>query len=179
MRERKSLSYSIVMRLASSPSVRSICAGAKTGRIHSEREEEEAVFSEKRVSEEEEAGRRIRAAIEGETGDWMRSRSGIEISLVVQRVEVTGDEFEGPAMGWCTRESGSWMLRGSLRIRRRPRRCSMLMRQRWWMSRVEKRVWMRLWASLTSWCSCRTSWCVSLSCRSKRLALLLPLCSNV
>ena len=70
------------MGLASSPSVRSMRTGngvgAKTGRMRSEREEEEVLFSEKRVSEEEEeAGRRILAASVGETGDWMRSDSGI------------------------------------------------------------------------------------------------------
>ena len=74
--------YSRVMGLVSSPSVRSTRtgkgAGAKTGRMRSEREEEEALLSEKRVfEEEEEAGRRMRAASVGETGDWIRSDSGI------------------------------------------------------------------------------------------------------
>ena len=69
-------------------------AGAKTGRMRSEREEEEALFSEKRVSdEEEEAGRRILAASEGETGDWIRTDNGIETLLV------TDEESEGPEMG--------------------------------------------------------------------------------
>ena len=76
------LNYSIVMGLVSSPSVRSTRtgkgAGVKTGRMRSEREEEEALLSEKRVfEEEEEAGRRMRAASVGETGDWIRSDSGI------------------------------------------------------------------------------------------------------
>ena len=65
------------MGFSLSPSVRSTGAGMKTGRIRPEREEEEALFSEKRVSEEEEAGNRIRAASEGETGDRMRSESEI------------------------------------------------------------------------------------------------------
>ena len=70
------------MGLVSSPSVRSMRlsneTGAKTGRMRSEREEEEALLSEKRVfEEEEEAGRRMRAASVGETGDWIRSDSGI------------------------------------------------------------------------------------------------------
>ena len=70
------------MGLVSSPSVRSTRtgkgAGAKIGRICSEREEEEALLSEKRVfEEEEEAGRRMRAASVGETGDWIRSDNGI------------------------------------------------------------------------------------------------------
>ena len=80
--EKKLLNYSIVMGLVSSPSVRSMWTsngvGAKTGRMRSEREEEEALLSEKRVfEEEEEAGRRMRAASVGETGDWIRSDSGI------------------------------------------------------------------------------------------------------
>ena len=70
------------MGLVSSPSVRSMRtgngAGVKTGRMCSEREEEEELFLDKRVSEEEEeAGRRILAVSEGDTGDWMRSDSGI------------------------------------------------------------------------------------------------------
>ena len=70
------------MGLDSSPSVKSMRAGnsigAKTGRMRSEREEEEALLSEKRVFEEgEEAGRRMRAASVGETGDWIRSDNGI------------------------------------------------------------------------------------------------------
>ena len=58
MKKGKFLDYSIVMGLVSSPSVRSMRtgkgAGAKTGRMRSEREEEEALLSEKRVFEEEE-----------------------------------------------------------------------------------------------------------------------------
>ena len=86
------------MGLVSSPSVRSTRtgkgAGAKTGRMRSEREEEEGLSSEKRVSdEEEEAGRRILAASEGETGDWIRTDNGIGTILA------TGEESEGPGMG--------------------------------------------------------------------------------
>ena len=60
------------MGLVSSPSVRSKRtgkdAGVKTGRMRSEREEEEASLSGKRVfEEEEEAGRRMRVASVGET----------------------------------------------------------------------------------------------------------------
>ena len=52
------------------------------------------LFSEKRVSdEEEEAGRRILAASEGETGDWIRTDNGIGMLLVI------GEESEGPEMG--------------------------------------------------------------------------------
>ena len=74
--------YSRVMGLVSSPSVRSMRTGngigEKTGRMRSEREEEEALLSEKRVfEEEEEAGRRMHAASVGETRDWIRSDSGI------------------------------------------------------------------------------------------------------
>ena len=81
-KEESSLNYSTVMGLASSPSVRSTRTGkgtgVKTGRMRSEREEEEVLLSVKRVSEEEEeAGRRMRAASVGETGDWIRSDSGI------------------------------------------------------------------------------------------------------
>ena len=58
------------MGFSSFPSVRSMGTGMKTGRMHSEREEEEVLFSDKRVSdEEEEAGRRILAVSVGETGD--------------------------------------------------------------------------------------------------------------
>ena len=81
--------YSRVMGLLSSPSVRSMRSSnesdAKTGRICSEVEEEEGLRSEQRVSEEEEvaeAGRRIRAAMEGETGDLMRLALRIETLLV-------------------------------------------------------------------------------------------------
>ena len=84
------------MGLVSSPSVRSTRtgkgAGAKTGRMRSEREEEEALLSEKRVfEEEEEAGRRIREAMEGETGDLMRLALRIG-TLLVEKVDGTMDE---------------------------------------------------------------------------------------
>ena len=71
------------MGLASSPSVRSMRtskgAGAKIGRMRSEEEEEELSFWEKRVSDEEEAGSKMEAAMEGETGDliWSLSETGM------------------------------------------------------------------------------------------------------
>ena len=69
--------YLRIKGLVLSPSVRSTGAGMKTGRMHSDKEEEEASLLEKRVTEEEEAGRRIRAASEGDTGDRMQSESEI------------------------------------------------------------------------------------------------------
>ena len=51
--------------------------------MHPEEEEEELSFWEKRVSDEEDVGRRIEAVTEGETGDLMRSASEREFSLVV------------------------------------------------------------------------------------------------
>ena len=75
------------MGLASSPSVRSTCVGMKTGRICSDKEEEEGSFWELRVSEDDEAGRRMEAVTEDETGDLMRSTSGIGVLLVFEMME--------------------------------------------------------------------------------------------
>ena len=67
------------MGLVSSPSVRSMRTsngvGAKIGRMRSEEEEATVSFEEQKGSDEEEAGRRIEAATEGDTGDLIRSLS--------------------------------------------------------------------------------------------------------
>ena len=71
----------MVMGLVSSPSVRSTWLRENTGRICFDKEEEEVSV---RVSEgDNDAGRRMEAAIEVVTGDQMQSASGTEIVLVI------------------------------------------------------------------------------------------------
>ena len=49
--------------------------------------------------EEEEAGSKMEAATEGDTGDRMRSESETRFSLEVRRGKMMGEEFEEPCTG--------------------------------------------------------------------------------
>ena len=85
----------MVMGLAPSPLVRLMRVGkgidTKTGRMHSEREEEELLLVGLKSSEEDEAGRRMEAVTESDTGDRMQLISEIG-GLLLELVDGIGTE---------------------------------------------------------------------------------------